>query len=151
MSDQDLQQQARTMATQCLSASLRRLERLVTRHYDTHLAASGVGAVQLPVLTSIYLHPRRTLRQQAELLELERTTLWRNLRPLIAQGLIRAAEGVRPTCYELTAEGLAALETAVAAWSEAHAELLDTLGAVGARKLADSLRAGRRTLGSQTT
>ena len=67
------------MARLCLSASLRRTERLVTRHYDSYLADAGVTAVQLPMLATIAAVPEPTFRLLTEQLDVDRSALSRNL------------------------------------------------------------------------
>jgi DNA-binding MarR family transcriptional regulator len=146
MEREKLEEMSRVMATHCLSFNIRKLERVVTRHYDSYVSASGVTAVQLPLLASIYLNPLLTLREQAELLQIDRTTLWRNLRPLIRRNLVREISKSRPARYELAPRGVAALEEAVEAWTDADDSLREALGAGITKKLETSLRAARKTL-----
>ncbi len=116
------------MAALCLSSSLRKLERVVTRHYDSFLSETGVSAVQLPLLTSLHLEPNLTLSEQAQILQVERTTLWRNLRPLIRDRLVIEHNDRRPARYELSRRGLARLEVATERWTAAHEQIQQMLG-----------------------
>lgn len=138
--DRDLEKTSRRMVRQCLSSNMRRLERVITRHYDSYISPTGITAVQLPALAMVHLWPLLSLREHAELLQIDRTTLWRNLRPLIAQGLIRENRARRPARYEITPKGLATLTAAAEAWEEAHSEIRRILGR-DADKLAGTLRA----------
>src|SRR5687767_856685 len=76
------------MSRLCASANLRKTERLITRHYDSYLERAGVTAVQLPMLAMIHSAPGPTFRLLTEQLELDRSTLSRNLALLKRLGLI---------------------------------------------------------------
>jgi DNA-binding MarR family transcriptional regulator len=67
----------------------------------------------------------------AESMDMERSTLTRNLRPLEAQGWVRVgAEGARRArAVEITREGRARLREATTLWQRAHETLRRRLGA----------------------
>lgn len=113
----------------CLSANLRKTERLVTRHYDTWLAPAGVTAVQLPILAMIASAEEPSLRHLAEHLDLDRSTLSRNLGYLRERGWVKLgpSSGPKPGLISLTAKGRAALTRAHQLWREAHRDLESTL------------------------
>jgi DNA-binding MarR family transcriptional regulator len=117
----------------CVSTSLRRTERLVTRHYDSHLAASGVTAVQLPILAAIGGAAEPTFRMLAEQLELDRSTLSRNLALLERRGLlvIGPSSGPKPGMLSLTPEGNDTLIRAHKLWVEAHRSLERAVSGAG--------------------
>jgi len=136
------------MARNCLSASLRRTERIVTRHYDAHLAASGLTAVQLPILASIASIADPTFRTLAEQLDLDRSTLSRNLALLSERRLVTIAPSAGPKAgrISLTPTGRAALRKAYALWRDAQKELETTLSAGGLADALDLLKALRRAV-----
>lgn len=140
------------MARLCLSALLRRTERLVTRHYDAYLTKAGVSAVQLPILAIVATADEPTFRLLAEELELDRSTLSRNLAVLERMGLlsIAASSGPKPGPIGLTTKGRAALRRAHTLWRKAHRELEGTLSgqemSAGLTFLRD-LRRGARDAG----
>ena len=117
------------MARQCLSANLRRTERLITRHYDSYLEASGVTAVQLPMLAMIRTAPEPTFRLLTEQLELDRSTLSRNLALLQRIGYIEIgpSAGPKPGLIKLTAKGRKVLRAAHEQWQRAHRDLVKLL------------------------
>lgn len=117
------------MYQRCLSASLRKTERLVTRHYDSWLEPIGVSAVQLPILGVIAAHPEPSLRALSEELDLDRSTLSRNLNYLKDRGWVKlgASSGPKPGLIALTPKGQEILRRAHALWQEAHRELQSTL------------------------
>ena len=140
------------MARLCLSALLRRTERLVTRHYDEYLAETGVSAVQLPILAIVATADQPTFRLLAEELELDRSTLSRNLSVLERMGLldIGPSSGPKPGPIGLTTKGRHALRRAHTLWRRAHRALEGALPgeelAAGLSFLRD-LRRGARSAG----
>ena len=118
------------MARSCASANLRKTERLITRHYDSYLERSGVTAVQLPMLAMIHSAPEPTFRLMTEQLELDRSTLSRNLALLKRLGLIEigAPAGPKPGPISLTTKGRKALRTAHEQWKRAHSDLMKLMG-----------------------
>lgn len=121
--------QCLAMRRNCLSMSLRRTERLVTRHYDSYLGRVGVTAVQLPILAAVATLEEPTFRSLSADLELDRTTLSRNLALLQRDGLLTVgpSSGPKPGPIALTAKGRRALDRAYPLWNEAHRTLEDAL------------------------
>lgn len=118
-----------SMERECLSANLRKTERLITRHYDSYLAAAGVTAVQLPMLAMIGTAAEPTFRLLTERLELDRSTLSRNLALLQRLGYIEigASIGPKPGPIKLTAKGRKVLRAAHEQWQRAHRDLIKLL------------------------
>ena len=117
------------MARYCMSANLRKTERLITRHYDSYLEPSGVTAVQLPMLAMIRTAPEPTFRLLTEQLELDRSTLSRNLNLLQRLGYIEIGppSGPKPGPITLTTKGRKVLRHAHERWKLAHRDLLKML------------------------
>ena len=113
----------------CTCARLRKLSRRVTRVYDAHLAQAGIKTTQYSLLTNAARAPRTVTDLAAEM-GMDRTTLTRNLRPLVASGWVRLDVGKDPRSriVEVTARGLAARKAASAQWKKAQLELQATLG-----------------------
>jgi len=129
-------EECRAMNKLCLSAALRKTERLVTRHYDRYLAKAGVTAVQLPILAFIAGADEPTLRKVTEQFELDRSTLSRNLGVLQRDGLVELgpSSGPKPGRLSLTRKGKSTLRRAWTQWQAAHEALV---GAAGDREAAD--------------
>lgn len=117
------------MARACLSLNLRKTERVVTRHYDSYLASAGVTAVQLPMIAIIASAEEPSFRLLAEQLDLDRSTLSRNLALLREKGIVKIgpSSGPKPGLISLTAKGRNALRRAAERWNEAHRELAKAL------------------------
>ena len=74
------------LSSTCICNNLRRAARLVTNYYDKLLEPAGLRVSQATVLVVLYLSGEQTINELAEQLELDRTTLTRNLKPLAYQG-----------------------------------------------------------------
>lgn len=113
----------------CSCFVLRRLSRTVSRLYDQHLAEVGLKTTQFSLLNTLSLGSA-TISELAFLLGLERTSLSRNLRPLISSRLIEIAPGsdAREKALRLSPEGRAMLRSGRRAWQLAQRQLVEVLG-----------------------
>ena len=77
----------------CSSQKLRQLSRRVSQHFDHIVAASGLKTTQYSLLSTIVrLGPVRPGDLAAQL-EMDASTLTRNLQPLVAQGWVVIGPG----------------------------------------------------------
>lgn len=136
------------MSRLCLSASLRKTERVITRHYDAHLAESGVTAVQLPMLATIAAMEEPTFRRLSERLDLDRSTLSRNLALLGEKRLVSVgpSSGPKPGNITLTTKGRNALRDAYARWTKAQKELEKALSASTVSETLQTLKSLRQAV-----
>ena len=116
----------------CTCFRLRRTTRQITRIYDGHLAPSGLTLTQYSLISNLALVPgdAPTVQQLAEILSMDRTTLTRTLKPLIAARLVTLNPGAdrRSKCVVLTGAGRAVFEQAKPLWRHAQDEMLNRLG-----------------------
>lgn len=133
----------------CLCFTLRRTARVVTQRYDAALRPFGVRATQLPILTAAARSHPVPLAQLADALGMERTTLLRNVRPLVRQRLIaigREKQG-RRDLLRATAAGRALLLRLYPSWRAVQDSLLAGLKDPALRQtlaeLGQSIRAER--------
>ena len=82
----------------CACANLRKATRAVTQVYDAALRPSGLKATQFTLLATLATLGDPPLTRLAEAMVKDRTTLTRNLKPLIAKGSVRVAEGDVRAC-----------------------------------------------------
>jgi DNA-binding MarR family transcriptional regulator len=117
------------MARACLSSNLRKTERVVTRHYDSYLASVGITAVQLPMIAIIASAEEPSFRLLSEQLDLDRSTLSRNLALLREKGIVKIgpSSGPKPGLISLSVKGRNTLRRAAERWHEAHRELQKAL------------------------
>jgi DNA-binding MarR family transcriptional regulator len=113
----------------CTCFRLRRAARAITRLYDQHLATVGLKTTQYSLLMTAALGPQPVARL-AEQLGLERTTLTRNLQPLVAAGWIAVTAGAdaRQRIVTLTAAGRERARLGKAAWKQAQRQVETTFG-----------------------
>jgi len=132
------------LACSCFAA--RRAARLVTQHYERHMRASGLHVAQFTALTMLTLAGPLPLSQLAEQLSVERTTLTRNLRSLLAKGWVKESAGNdrRMRVLAITAQGKAAAHAALPYWRAAQKSIARQLGreAIAALAVASEATAG---------
>jgi len=116
---------------QCTLLRLRRTTRRVTQIYDRHLAPLGLRVTQYSLLGSLMGQPPMPIGTFAEIMGMDRTTLTRNVRPLIRAGWIELAAGDdrRQRAIALTPEGKAIFRRAVPLWRQAEGDLRAAVGA----------------------
>lgn len=115
----------------CVGFNVRRATRLVTQFYDKILAPSGLRSTQYSLLNVLSLTDELRMNDLAHLLAMDRTTLTRNLRPLVKQDLIKISTGSdrRARLIQLTSKGGEAMRKATAYWEQAQAHITERLGA----------------------
>jgi DNA-binding MarR family transcriptional regulator len=118
------------LSSACICNNLRRAARLVTNYYDKLFEPAGLRASQATVLVVLYRAGVQTINEMAEKLELDRTTLTRNLKPLAHQGLLTIAPGSdqRTRLVTLTPEGEAALLKVLPLWEQAQSYMVEGIG-----------------------
>src|SRR5687768_5142177 len=118
------------VVTHCTCSNLRKTARVITELYDEFLKPSGLLGTQFRLLGAIASSGSIALTPLAELMDVDRTTLARNLKPLERDGLVTmsAGEDRRIHLLTLTDSGRAALMTAFPLWEEAQAWLISHLG-----------------------
>src|SRR5215472_16607929 len=125
----DLEQRLR-VRNECTGQGLRRATRTVARIYDEILAPSGLRGTQFSLLIALSFFKEAPLLRVAEELNLDRTTLTRNLQPLERAGLVASSPGTdqRVRLLRLTDAGQRALQRAYPLWEEAQEKVVKALG-----------------------
>jgi len=127
--------------TLCTCLALRRATRRVTQIYDRHLKPLDLRITQFAVLGRLAgpgfatgepaaAGPGLSITNLAQRLGLDRSTLGRNVRPLIKSGLVAMSGGAdrRAHTLALTEAGRARLESAVPLWRAAQRAVSEKLG-----------------------
>lgn len=129
----DIPALAQTLLDTCLCHNVRMASRVVSRAYDETLRPTGLKASQISVLAAVGARGALSIKSLADFLEMERTTLTRNLRPLEEQGLVFIApEGRhRSRILKLTDAGQALLLEALPLWEKAQESSARKLGKQG--------------------
>ena len=106
----------------CSSFKLRQLSRRVSQIYDAELARSGLKTTQYSLLSTVVRQGPLPPGRLAALLQMDASTLTRNLRPLIAQGWLRLGPGEdgRSRLVHATPAGVDKRAQAKCAWKRAQ-------------------------------
>ena len=120
----------REVARSCACANLRKAARAVTQLFDAALVPSGLKATEFTLLVTSRLSGEATINELAERMTMDRTTLSRNLKPLVRKGLLEVSPGkdgrTRLVC--ISPEGERALDEAYPMWQAAQEEVVGALG-----------------------
>ena len=124
----------------CTCFKLRKLTRAMSRLYDQHLAGAGLKPTQYSVLANA-ARAALPVAVLAELLGLERTTLTRNLKPLIDAGWLELRPGAdtRQRIVTSTGAGRDKVKQAHVAWRRAQSEFETLMGRDAVRTLHEQL------------
>ena len=116
--------------TACTCTNLRKAARVVTKIYDAAFRPIGLRATQFTLLASLSHRGGLPQTRLAEVLVIDRTTLTRNLRPLVGRGFVRVdRDGDRRIRrISLTEAGKAILAEALPLWRKAQSRLVESLG-----------------------
>jgi DNA-binding MarR family transcriptional regulator len=126
----------------CACTALRKASRAVARQYEMAFSKAGVSATQYSILRALQREGPLPLSRLADLLVLERTSLYRTIRPLQKQGLVktRATTDQRVKEIVLMTAGLRKIKEAYPHWLDAQQAFLKQVGAPHWERMAPELR-----------
>jgi DNA-binding MarR family transcriptional regulator len=122
---------AESTAATCISTRVRQLSRIVTRVYDDALRPLGITASQFTLLTQLAQQDGITAVEIGHSLDIEKSTLSRNLKRLLALGHITMdpPAGRRGRGLHLTPKGESVIKHAYPVWMDAQSRTVKTMGA----------------------
>jgi DNA-binding MarR family transcriptional regulator len=122
-----------TISKTCIAVRLRLLNRVVTNFYDDALRPLGLKVSQLNILIVTARLGLARPAQVCEILQLDVSTLCRNVKPLQAHGWLEVVpeEDARSQPFRLTAQGKRLIEKAIPAWEKAQQQASALLGNEG--------------------
>ncbi len=125
----------------CACFNLRKSARLVTQIYDHKLRPAGIRATQFTILVAIQANAPIAIQALSRIMVMDRTTLARNLKPLVRRGLLVIMPGRdrRVRLVRLTAKGQKVLSRALPLWKAAQAEFRHKLGPANLDTMLDVL------------
>lgn len=115
----------------CACLNLRGAARAVTQLYDEFLKPSGLKATQFSVLATVAKEGPASMTAISSALVMDRTTLTRNLKPLMDRGLVKEKKSSvdrRQRHISLTRAGKAALSRALPLWNQAQNQVVTGIG-----------------------
>jgi DNA-binding MarR family transcriptional regulator len=117
----------------CACSTARKASRSISRIYDAALANAGVTSAQFPILRTISHEAWTPLNQLASRLFMERTSLYRTLRPMVTAGWVIKRGNCLGAGHAkqilLTPAGAGVRDKAGVHWSEVQTRLVGTFGA----------------------
>lgn len=127
----DIGEIAEQTSSSCISTRVRQLSRIVTRVYDDALRPLGITASQFTLLTQLAQQDGITAVEIGHTLDIEKSTLSRNLKRLLALNLIimDPPAGRRGRGLHLTPAGQAVIKEAYPVWQEAQRRATAVMGA----------------------
>src|SRR5438270_8852399 len=135
------------IAGECVAVRVRMLNRAITNIYDDALRPLGLKASQLNILIVTAKLGLARPGQVCEILQLDASTLSRNVKPLQAHGWVEVVpdEDARAQPFRLTAQGRRLIEKAIPAWEEAQRQASEMLGTEGVALLDKAAKKRRAT------
>lgn len=134
----------------CACFNTRKTARVLGQVYDRALEPSGLKNTQFTALAVANAYDGISITELSKAMEIERTTLTRNLSVLRRDGLVRMGPGAdgRSKTVALTAKGRRKLEAALPLWTQAHERMLREFGAKRWKSLQNELDTMRDRLHS---
>lgn len=116
---------------ECTGFNLKRATRIVQNLFDEAFKPVGLEGTQYTVLGHIYVSEPISLTKLADMMDVDRTTVARNLAPLEKRGLVEIKRGSdkRAKLITTTNKGKETLSKALPLWAETQEIIKETLGA----------------------
>lgn len=120
----------RSASNQCVCTAVRKADRAVFRFYESALSPTGVSLTQFSILRQLQKMGPTPLSRLAEALVMERTSLYRTIRPLEARHalLIEGNKQRKVRIATLTPEGEKLIEAVTPVWARAQTQIIRQLG-----------------------
>lgn len=114
----------------CLVGRVRQISRILTAHFDEELRSVGITANQLTILSTIAVLEQATPTELQPYLQMELSTLSRNLKRMVVQEWLATIPGEDRRSHSLIVapRGFRVLEDAAAGWERAHQWAQQRLG-----------------------
>jgi DNA-binding MarR family transcriptional regulator len=109
---------------------VKKLSRILGRTYDAALSRSGISVTQLAVMRCIHRREGEPLARVAQELEMDRTSLYRAINPMVRDGWLVLADGAnaRSRSAKVTKKGAQVLAKAAQGWDDIQNHLIGSFG-----------------------
>lgn len=126
----DLASIASLTSESCIATRVRQLSRIVTRVYDDAMRSHGITASQFTLLTQLAQQDGITAAEIGFTLDIEKSTLSRNLKRLLALGhiIMDPPAGRRGRGLHLTPKGQLVIKEAYPVWQAAQKRATEVMG-----------------------
>jgi DNA-binding MarR family transcriptional regulator len=131
-----------SQSSPCACTTVKKISRVLGRIYDARLAPSGINVTQFAVMRCISRHNGEPLARVAEELEMDRTSLYRAIAPMLRDGWITLAAGsdARSRSAMVTRKGVRVIAKASGEWDQIQNHLIGTFGRAEWRTLVAELQ-----------
>ena len=121
---------AESTSSTCISTRIRQLSRIITRIYDDAMRPLGITASQFTLLTQLAQQDGITAVEIGHTLDIEKSTLSRNLKRLLALGMITMdpPAGRRGRGLHLTPKGEVVIQQGFPVWRDAQMRTMRVMG-----------------------
>jgi DNA-binding MarR family transcriptional regulator len=121
---------AESTSAACISTRIRQLSRIITRVYDDALRPLGITASQFTLLTQLAQQDGITAVEIGHTLDIEKSTLSRNLKRLLALGHLTMdpPAGRRGRGLHLTPKGEMVIQQGFPVWRDAQTRTIGVMG-----------------------
>lgn len=125
----------------CHCITMRRAATAITEFYDDAFQELGITTNQYSILINLYSLETATTSELAEKINLERSTLVRNLKPIMEKGWIEdlSSEGARNRALTVSEAGKALIKQAKPIWRETQRKIKEYLGEENTERLMELL------------
>jgi DNA-binding MarR family transcriptional regulator len=115
----------------CACTTTKKLSRVLGRIYDDALAGSSINITQLAVIRCISRREGEPLARVAHELEMDRTSLYRAIAPMIRDGWIVVTSGTdaRSRAAKVSKKGKQIMMKAARGWDDLQGRLIRSFGA----------------------
>ena len=130
------------VAAECAAGGLRQASRAISRFYEAAFAPFDLSATQFSILVAVHLMGSAPLSRLAERLVLDRTSLYRAVKPLVRRRCLRILPGRtrRERTATLTEAGRRLLANALPIWEQVQGRFVGALGRQAWTELTSGLR-----------
>lgn len=130
MAKAELEAIAASTSDTCIATRVRQLSRIITRVYDDALRGHRITASQFTLLTQLAQTDGITAAEIGLELDIEKSTLSRNLKRLLALGhiIMDPPAGRRGRGLHLTPKGQAVIREAFPVWQAAQRRAVEVMG-----------------------
>jgi len=131
------------MNNRCYCVALRKASRRVSSLYDEALAEYGITLAQFSLMRRLQSGQPLSVSELAERLELDRSTVGRNVKLLVNKGLIeqKAGSDLREAELSLSQTGATLLTKSEGSWKQVQVNIEAKLGTHGTQQLIALLNA----------
>ena len=120
----------------CIGAKMRKMSRIIDNCYRKNLAEFDVTENQLTILMVLYKTKMIEQGQIGKILELERSTVSRNIKLLEKKNLLHRTNDYKPS-VELSKEGFNLVEVILPKWEKTMDELHSMIGDHGFKQISN--------------